>query len=326
MAFDSQRSLFGKRVLVSGASGFLGSHLVERLVRDGAVVGALSRSRGWLDSLDMRGKVSFIPCDLCDAEKAQEAISGFAPEILFHFAGQPDGTEGLKQAHSVIKHNVAGTVNALEGFRLAKGDVFVYGDSCKVYGNGEVPYRENSPIRPDSSYAIAKSAGWQFCQLYQKIYGMAVVSVRPTLIHGPRQGYNLISYVVQNVLEGKTEIRLDGGAQTRDPMFVDDAVDAYLATAVRGNLLAGRVINIGGGCEYSVAEISARVVELMGGEQQIVAVARNARPTEMWRSYCDNVEATELLGWRPNTSLRAGLEKTIAYLVRTNPRIAVAAI
>lgn len=323
--FPGLHTLAGKRVLVTGASGFLGSRLVERLVGEGAVVGALSRTTGRLDAIGMQGKFAFIPCNLCDADNTREAIGSFSPEILFHFAAQPDGKEGAKQAHGVIQNNISGTVNALEGFREGRGELFIYGDSCKVYGNGGVPYREDSLIHPDSSYAIAKSSGWEFCKFYQKVYGIAVVSVRPTLVYGPHQGYNLITYVVESVLDGKAEIRLDGGSQTRDPMFVDDAIDAYLAAARQGDHVAGRVVNIGGGEERSVAEIATLIVELMGGRQQIMAVARNARPTEMWRSYCDNTEAQAMLGWQPVTTFRAGLEKTIDYLISARPRVAVAA-
>jgi UDP-glucose 4-epimerase len=309
-------SLAGTRVLVTGAGGFLGSHMVERLVQEEAQVTALSRSEGRLSAL-AGGASSFIfvPCDLTDSRLASETIARFAPEILFHFASHPDGDETFAQARASFQANLLGTLNALEAFSRARGRLFVLADSCKVYGNGPVPYRETQPLQPRSSYAISKAAAWQVCELYAEVKGLATVAVRPTMIYGPRQAYNLISFVVDCVLEGKPEVRLKGGSQTRDPLYVDDAIDAFLAAARHGASLAGRAVNIGGGTEHTVADLAAAVVRHMGAHLDVVSVPERARPTEMWRSYCDNAEARECLGWRPCTSLDEGLERTIRSLV-----------
>jgi nucleoside-diphosphate-sugar epimerase len=131
----------------------------------------------------------------------------------------------------------------------------------------------------------------------------------------------LISFVVDRVLEGKGEIPLMGGSQTRDPLYITDAIDAFLAAARGGLDGAGRVINIGGGREISVHQLAQEVVRMMGANVKIVIQSRQARPTEIWRSYCDNREAGEVLGWQPRTSLEDGLRSTIRFLTETKQRL-----
>lgn len=311
--------LIGKRILVTGASGFLGAALVRGLLAEGAIVAALSRTRGRLSENVEQGFV-FFECDLADGQNTARAMKAFAPEILFHFAAYPDGRESFSHAQNCIQVNTVITLNALEAFRLAKGELFIYGDSCKVYGDSDVPYREAMAMQPISSYAMAKAAGWQLCSLYSRLYNLAAVSIRPTMIYGPGQSYNLISFVVDCVFKGKPEVVLDGGSQTRDPLFIDDAVAAYVAAASLGRATSGRVMNIGGGNERSVLELAEMVLELMDADLPVMESPERTRPTEMRRSYCDNLESREILGWQPCVPLRDGLSRTIEYLAQSRGR------
>jgi nucleoside-diphosphate-sugar epimerase len=308
-------SVKGKRVLVSGASGFIGSHLVDRLVREGAIVSALSRTEGQLAAIASRPAVEFIPCDLTQVEQTRNALESFSPAIVYHFAAYPDGQETFERFRNNISSNIESTVNLLEAFRSSGGETFVFGDSTKAYGDSPAPYTSDTPLRPLSSYAIAKAAGWQFCELYRRLYGTNVVSVRPTMIYGPRQNYNLITYVVQAVLSGQSEIPLMGGMQTRDPLYIDDALEAIIAISQTSGHLSGRVINLAGGDEQTVVDIARMIVELMGSTARIVPRADQARPTDTTRSSCDNAEAKLSLNWEPHTSLREGLQRTIQSLV-----------
>ena len=308
-------SLNGKRVLVTGASGFIGSHLADRLVREGAIVGALSRTEGQLEALHSRPAIEFIPCDLGLPEQTHDAVQRFSPGVLYHFAGYPDGQETFERFRRNICSNIECTLNLLEAFRCVGGKTFVYGDSTKAYGDSPAPYTSDTPLRPLSSYAITKAAGWQFCQLYRRLYGTNIISVRPTMIYGPRQNYNLITYVVETVLEGRPEVPLMGGLQTRDPLYIDDALEAFVAIAENSANLSGHVLNLGGGDEQTVAHIAGMVVALMGSATRVVTRADQARPTDTARSSCDNAEAKRLLGWQPKTSLHNGLQKAIESLV-----------
>jgi nucleoside-diphosphate-sugar epimerase len=321
-------NLRGVPVLVTGAGGFIGSHLVEHLLARHAHVTAVARSRDKLALVKNAGSLAHRSCDLSRYDEVEDLISAVRPEVIFHFAAYPDGAEDFERAQDCVAANLTATLNLLEAFRRWPGKLFLYGDSCKVYGDAAVPYREDLPLQPRSSYAITKAAGWQFCQLYRAVHGVPVVSVRPTMIYGPRQSYNLITYVVDCVLQEQAEIRLDGGSQTRDPLFVEDAVEAILLMAGRAEQVTGRVVNLGGGCERTVVEIATAVVQLMDSHLPVVPVPRAMRPTEMRRSYCDNAEAADLLRWCPRRDFHSGLQLTIADLVqaRSKRRAAVAAM
>jgi nucleoside-diphosphate-sugar epimerase len=303
-------NLSGRRVLVTGASGFLGSGLVRRLISANAVVAGLARHR--------RGQEEsrFYPCDVTDAEAVRHALTSFQPEALVHFAAHADAAESFQQARDAVSRNLVGTLNVLEAFRLSGGSLFIYGDSSKVYGDSDVPYRESMPLRPLSSYAIAKAAGWELCRLYARLYGLHCVSVRPTMVYGPGQSFNLISFVAKRILDGAPQVLLDGGSQTRDPLFIEDAIDAFVAVLRQGKSLSGRVVNLGGGHERTVEEIAAMVARLMQSSISIVCVAGRKRPTDMQRSYCDNYEAESLIGWKPKQDLAEGLKRTLSALVK----------
>ena len=309
-------SVAGTRILVTGASGFLGAALVQRLVSRGAIVAALSRTRG---RLMVEEGFQFFPCDLTDLPAATQAFACFGPEMLFHFAAHPDGAESYSQACHSIQTNTLITLNTLEAFRLAKGQLFVYGDSSKVYGDCAVPYRAAMLPRPLSSYGIAKVAGWELCELYRRLHRISTVSLRPTIIYGPRQAYNLVTYVVNCVLSGKTGVVLDGGSQTRDPLYIDDATAAFVAVAERGKQLQGQIINLGGGKEYTIRDLTEIMLQLMGVKLEVIVAKERVRPTDTRRSHCDNAESTPLLGWKPVVSLREGLLRTVQHLLEKQP-------
>jgi len=305
-------SFTDRQVLVTGASGFVGAALVHRLLGMGALVAVLSRTVGRLSMLEQNDRYRFLSCDLTDQEATLEVLSVTRPQVVFHLASQPDGPENYEHSQRAIASNLNGTLNLLEGFRRVQGKLFVYGDTTKSYGNSGVPYLEANPEVPNSSYSITKATGWSFCHLYAKLHGFAAVSVRPTMIHGPGQSFNLFNYLIQSLRRGDSEIRIDGGSQTRDPLYIDDAVDAYLMSARED--LSGRIVNIGGGVERSVQDLSELVVRLAGSDTPVVCCPADVRPTEILRSYCDNAEAKNLTSWSPGYSQEEGLLKTIDYL------------
>ena len=307
-------TLKGSRILVTGAGGFIGSHLVPRLQAEGACVGAVARNPEQLRNLT--GAVRIV-VDLCNEENTQRAVAHFAPDIVFHLAAHPDRSECFRQAASVLQCNTMMTLNLLEGCRITGTRLFIFGDSTKVYGNAPVPYSAHQLPQPLCSYAISKLAGWELCRLYRKLHAIDVISIRPTIVYGPGQGMNLISSIASRLLNGVTTIQLMGGTQTRDPLYISDAIDAFVRTAERGHELSGEVITIGGGCEQTVYSLALKVVEACGMPANIEISESQLRPNDTLRSFCDNREAMDRLGWKPRTSFEFGLEQTLATMQQT---------
>lgn len=304
--------LEGRPVLVTGAGGFIGASLVRALVREGAHVVALTRARGRM-AQDCAGALVLV-ADLLEAEHVREIVSTTRPEVVFHLAAQPDARETGPQVRTCIDSNVTGTANLLEAMRELDDPCLVYGDSSKVYGNSGVPFRSNQPLQPLCSYAVSKAAGWSLIDMYRRVHGLRAMSVRPTLVYGPEQGFNLFSFLCDSVWTGKPEIPLDGGQQTRDPLYIDDAVDAFIRVAEFRDALDGRVMPVGGGRELSVLALAELTVSLLNGKQPVVPRPAQARPTEMLRSWSDNAEIEQLIGWRPRVSLEQGILRTAAWL------------
>jgi UDP-glucose 4-epimerase len=304
-----------RRVAVVGATGFLGSHLVERLVRDGASVLAIARSEKRRMNLDaVKGAYAFEICDIVDRSCVGRALSEFRPDTVFHLAAKPDAAEEFEHMEEALGVNTLGTLHVLEASKLAGVRDFVFAGSSKVYGNHEIPTRSNTPVDPVSSYAIGKYAGWQLCKLYGLTGSMRVTGIQPAFVYGPRQNWNLLSYVADCVAKNKP-VHLMGGKQTRDPLFIDDAVDAFLA-ARKSPRTAGLCIPVGGGCEIAVSELSRAVLDVLGSSLPVVCGAQEPRPTEIWRNFTDNSEATVLFDWRPRVGLAEGLRRTFGLAPR----------
>jgi UDP-glucose 4-epimerase len=300
-----------RRVLLVGGSGFIGSRLTKALVERGATVAVMSRTRGRLEGLLSPQKYEFLPCDITDVAPTRRAMLAFAPDTLYFLAAQPDAEENLAQAERCIRVNLTGLLNVLDSFREARGRLAVIGDSSKVYGNRAVPYADDTPPDPRSSYAISKVAGWEYAKLYARLHGMSVVSVRPTLIYGPGQGHNLISALARAAGSAVEDVRLAGGAQTRAPLYIDDAVDALMRIATVAADLSGQVINLGGPEERSVADIARLTLDVLNCRLPIRPDPTQIRATETVRSACDNLSAKRLLGWEPRTALLEGLQRTL---------------
>lgn len=307
--------LVGARVLVTGAGGFIGNALARRLARLGADVTAVSRRPGRLDPLPEG--IRFVACDLRSPEQVDALIQQARPKVVFHMAAHPDGAEDAQRVRQVIDHNIGALANLLNALMTLPAVTLVYSDSAKVFGNGPVPYRSEQAPDPLCSYAVSKLAGWQLIDMFRRVHGLQAVGLRPTLVYGPSQGFNLFSFLVQAVQGGREAIALDGGAQTRDPLHIDDVVEAFVCAAQHAPLLNGRNLPIGGNREISVAALAELTVRLLGGRQRVEVRPANVRPTETLRSWSDNAEAQALLGWQPRVSLEEGIRSLAQAMAPT---------
>jgi UDP-glucose 4-epimerase len=249
-------------------------------------------------------------CDLADGAEVQRTFRTFQPAIVYHMAAHPDGPESFDQFAACLTVNGIGLVNTLQAAVACRAELFVYGDSTKVYGGRAVPYRASHEPAPLCSYAIVKAAGWRLCQLAAAFAPLQIASIRPTFVYGPRQTRNLVTHV-QECVAAARPVRLQGGTQTRDPLFVDDAVAACAAVPQHPESW-GHAIPIGGGCEMTVISLCEAVLTALGTRLPIVADPAAARATEVWRSSADNADAQRLLDWQPRVSLSAGLARTVA--------------
>ena len=305
----------GKRVLITGASGSLGSFTAQVLIDLGAQVIAMHRSPmpEWLDSDQLKSSHLF---DLTNSTAQIEAVfENEKPQIVFHFASHPDGQEEPEDIIDRLNTNTYATLDLLKCSHEQNVEAFVMADSCKVYGNSPLPHREQTPISPETSYAATKYTAWALCRIYHQRHNLPVTSLRPTLIYGPGQAFNLFSYLGQCVTSGKEEISLAGGDQTRDPVYIADAVRAYLLAASNISQLTGRALPIGGGDEKTVASLAQGFVDAAHHSATIVSCPKQMRPGEMLRSFCDNIDTNVALDWKPEVNIDQGLTKVANYLL-----------
>lgn len=314
----------GSKVLCTGAGGFIGSHLAERLTREGAKVRAFVRynalgSRGWLDRSEYAAEMEIVAGDIRDRDSVQAAMKGC--DTVYHLAAViaipfSYGVPGL-----YVQTNVTGTLNVLQCARDAGVQRLVHTSTSEVYGSAvTLPMSESHPIRPQSPYASSKVAADALARSFWCSYGTPVVTLRPFNVFGCRQSTRaIIPTIISQLLDGDV-VRLGNPDTTRDWNYVENTVDAFLLAGSTPGI-EGRVINIGSGIERSVRDVAVRVASILGRDLQIVTEQERMRPanSEVTRLVCDSTLARRLLGWEPRVSFGGGLERTIEWMRAHEP-------
>jgi UDP-glucose 4-epimerase len=305
----------GVRVLITGGSGFIGSHLVHRLLGMGASVGLMVRYGNVVKNeriRDVWDRLTVIEADLRN-RGALGAVRDFAPEIVFHLAAYNHVGESFRQVEECFDVNAKGTANLLDICNEVSRK-FVYVSTSEVYGHqAGVPFVESMCPDPISPYAITKYAGELYCRLKQRVGGKPqVVVVRPFNAFGPYQsGKAIIPELIINCLRG-LPIRTTKGEQTREFNFVANLVDGIIAAAEHSELIEGP-INLAAAEEVAIRDLVRMIAELTQTTSVIEIGALPYRPTEIWRMYADATRARTILGWTPRVSLRDGLKITVDW-------------
>ena len=311
----------GSRVLVTGAGGFIGSHLVEALGRRGAEVRAFVRynSRGdsgllkWIPN-EILENVEVVSGNLLDASAVLQAMD--EREVVFHLGAVIAIPYSYEAPQDVIHTNVVGTVNILEAARRTMPRRVIHTSTSEVYGTAKfVPISEAHPLQGQSPYSASKIAADKIVESYHRAFGVPVATVRPFNTFGPRQSARaVIPTIITQALAGEA-VKLGALEPTRDFTYVSDTVRGFLCAAETDGAL-GREINIGNGQEISIADLAAKILALVGKTAPIVQEGTRLRPpkSEVDRLLADNSLARSLLGWEPQVPLAEGLKETIAWV------------
>jgi dTDP-glucose 4,6-dehydratase len=307
----------GTTVTVTGAGGFIGSHLTERLVTLGARTRAVVHyngdgRRGWLDHSAVAGDIDVIAGDVRDPASVQRAFDGV--EVVFHLAALIAIPYSYVSPESYVRTNVEGTLNVLDLARRAGARV-VHTSTSETYGTAQyTPIDERHPTCAQSPYAASKAGADQLALSYYHAFALPVTVVRPFNTFGPRQSPRaVIPTIVTQALEGQA-VRLGSLTPRRDLTFVADTVDGFVRAA-EVERAVGETVNLGTGHDVSIGELAARILDLVGSGARVMEDPRRVRPdgSEVWRLVCDASKAATLLDWRPRTSLDDGLRETIEW-------------
>ncbi|MDD5555826.1 MAG: GDP-mannose 4,6-dehydratase [bacterium] len=307
-------------VLITGAGGFIGSHLVERCVAMGMRVRAFVRyvgggSWGWLDDVPCRNELEVVAGDIRDYDAVLRAARGCG--AVFHLAALIGIPYSYVSPLAYVRTNVEGTYNVLQAaLECGTGEVLVTSTS-ETYGNVRtVPIGEGQPPDARSPYAATKVAADQLALSYHRSFGLPVKIVRPFNTYGPRQSARaVIPSIIIQLLAGAREIRLGNLAPTRDLTFVRDTVDGFLAAHDAPGFI-GEAVHIGMDEEISVGDLARMIARLMGAEARIVLAPARVRPEEgeVERLRADNRRLKAATGWEPRYDLEAGLRETIDWI------------
>ncbi len=313
----------GKRVLVTGAGGFIGSHLTEELVRQGAEVRAFvhynSRSDDGLLSFapkDIRAELDVRAGDITDPWSVDEAVSGV--DVVFHLAALIAIPYSYVAPASYVNVNVSGTLNVLQAARRHEVARIVHTSTSETYGTAlTTPIDEEHPLQGQSPYSASKIGADKVAESFYRSFETPVAIIRPFNTYGPRQSARaVIPTIVSQAVSGRDELVLGALTPIRDLSFVKDTVAGFLAVATADACL-GVVTNVGFGKGITIGDLARKILELCGrADMPIRTDEKRVRPekSEVFELLCDNRLAAELLGWKPRISLDEGLGRVVEYI------------
>ncbi len=317
-----------KKVLVTGADGFIGSHLVEELVRRGHDVKAFVlynsfNSWGWLDRtpVEIRQNLNVVAGDVRDPHGVKEALKGC--DAVLHLAALIAIPYSYTSPDSYVDTNIKGTLNIVQAARELGLEKVIHTSTSEVYGTARfVPITEEHPLQGQSPYSATKIGADHVALSFYHAFGTPVTVLRPFNTYGPRQSARaVIPTIITQIANGKRQVKLGAVHPTRDFNYVLDTVASFVA-ALNSDQGIGEVINIGSNFEISIGDTARAIAEVMGAEIEILTETQRLRPekSEVERLWADNGKARELLGWQPQygglEGFRRGLTETVEWFTK----------
>lgn len=321
--------LKGKKILVTGADGFIGSHLVEELVQRGHEVKAFVlynsfNSWGWIDTLpaSVRSSLEVFAGDIRDPYGVKTAMNGC--DVVFHLAALIAIPYSYHSPDTYVDTNIKGTLNIVQAARELGTQKVIHTSTSEVYGTARfVPITEEHPLQGQSPYSASKIGADQIALSFYRSFNTPVTVMRPFNTYGPRQSARaVIPTIISQLARGKYKLKLGALHPTRDFNYVHDTVRGFIAAAEADSVL-GEVVNVGSNYEVSIGETVALIAEIMAKEIEIETEQVRLRPekSEVERLWADNSKAKRLLGWEPHyggkAGFKRGLEDTVAWFTNS---------
>jgi NAD dependent epimerase/dehydratase len=312
-----------KKVLVTGGDGFIGSHLVEMLVKKGAAVTALTQYNsfnywGWLEDIDCLKDVEVLSGDIRDPFFCQKMTKGM--DTVFHLGALIAIPYSYVAPASYVDTNITGTLNMCQAALDNGCRKLIHTSTSEVYGTAQyVPIDEKHPLQPQSPYSASKIGADAMAMSYFNAFNLPVLIARPFNTYGPRQSARaVIPTIIMQISAGMKQITLGDLSPTRDFNYVTDTCRGFIALAESG--VTGETVNIGSNYEISVRDTLEIIKRIMKSDVEFIEEAQRLRPgkSEVFRLWCDNTKIHNLTGFNPETDIETGLAKTIAWFL--NPR------
>jgi len=315
-------NLKGKKVLVTGAEGFIGSHLTERLVELGADVTALVQYNsfnnwGWIDTFDKNvlDSIRVETGDIRELDGMNRIIKG--QEVVMHLAALIAIPYSYLSPMAYVRTNVEGTTNVLEACRMNDVQKIVHTSTSETYGTAlYVPIDEKHPMQGQSPYSASKIGADKMAESFYRSFNMPIATIRPFNTYGPRQSARaVIPTIISQILAGKKEIKLGSLTPTRDFNYVKDTAEAFVKIA-ESDAAIGEVINAGSNYEISIGDTVKKIIDIIGHDVKIICDEERIRPekSEVNRLWADNTKIKEITGWTPKYSIDDGLKETVEWI------------
>lgn len=313
----------GKKILVTGADGFIGSHLTEMLVKEGAKVRALSQYNsfnnwGWLEDISCLDEVEVVCGDVRDSAYCQHIAKG--QDIIFNLAALIAIPYSYVAPESYVDTNVKGALNICNAALKNDVEKVIQTSTSEVYGTAKyVPIDEKHPLQPQSPYSASKIGADAIAMSFHNAFDLNVTIARPFNTYGPRQSARaVIPTIITQIANGMKEIKIGDGTPTRDFNYVEDTCFGFCMLASNDNV-NGETVNIGSNYEISVIDTLNKIRDIMGSDAQIICDENRIRPqnSEVFRLWCDNSKIKELTGFKPRYTIDEGLKKTIDWFTQS---------